>query len=351
MKHVLLAVTFSLTLFCSCTSMRYVSFEIKEPALITLGSDIKKIILVDNTFTSGNNNSAIQINSRDSLSTIIIDTVNYTLKSSFVKYMNEEKVFDTVEIYPYYPRPLYLYSEATSQSELPLTQDQIFEIYERTESDALLSFDLINIRLHPHDLQPYGAAAAYIEATMRVYSYDENIIGIPIKLKQSFNVNVDLYYTDSIIPRLKSIFAEESRWIADSFVDYFIPKWVLQERIYYTKAKAPSHDIFTLADKEKWSRTAILWENMYKKEKNLKKKAKWASNTALFHEYADDIETALKWINIAYDLFPSNAKSDLANQIREYRSILTRRVKDAPLLRKQLRIKDAANIQNNTHTK
>lgn len=324
--------------FCSCAQTYYVNIDVRNPAPITLGQDAKKIIMVDNSFMRNIIDSTKQINRQDSLNTIIADTVKNVLRNSFAKYMNEERVFDSIEIYPYYPRPIYLYKEAIGQTELPLTNEQIIEVCNRTESDVLLSLDFINIQIAPYDIQPFGTAKGDIETTIRVYSYDNNIIGIPIKSKQSFSISVDLDDEKSILPKLKTQFAENTEWIADMLVNYFIPRWESQERIYYTKSLNPSSHIAGVMENGEWRKTANVWEQAYDKEKNWKKKAKWASNVALSYEYADDLDSAMKWIGKAYQLIPPNNKSNFAKQIKDYRATLTKRVSEAPLLIKQLKI-------------
>lgn len=340
MKYIISTIIIFLTFSYSCTSFYYIGIDVREPAPITLGLDAKKIIIADNTFPKKNINSAKQIIYHDSLIQKLSDTVKFVLKESFIKYINEEKVFDTVEIYPYYPRPLYLYNEAINQKELPLTEEQILDICDKTSTDVLLSLDLLNLRFQPFGFYPYGYATGYIESTIRVYAYNENIIGIPIRLKQSFNANVDLQNKDSILPRLKSTSTENAKWIADAYVNYFIPRWESQDRIYYKKSAKPSYSTILLMDKNEWKKAASLWEKEFEKEKGWKKKAKWASNTALSYEYIDDIDSALKWINIAHNLLPTNNKGGLAEQIRDYRIRLMKRKQNIPLLRKQLRIED-----------
>lgn len=342
MKHIVSIAIAFLIFSYSCTPFYYIGIDVREPAPITLGSDTRKIIIADNTFSKKNINSTIQIIYQDSLIQELSDTIKSVLKDSFAKYINEEKIFDTVEVYPYYPRPLHLYSEAIDQAELPLTEEQILDICDRTGADALLSLDLLNIEFQSHKLQRQVAAKGNIESTIRVYAYSENIVGIPIRLKQSFNANVDLHNKDSILPRLKSNSIETTKWIADTYVNYFIPRWELQDRIYYKKSAKPSYNVIMSMNKDEWKKMADLYTKEFEKEKSWKRKAKWASNTALSYEYTDDIDTALKWINIAYNQLPTNNKGELAEQIRDYRITLMRRVQNIPLLKKQLRIEDPA---------
>ncbi|MFV0419988.1 MAG: DUF6340 family protein [Dysgonomonas sp.] len=302
--------------------------------------------MVDNSFIFNNTDSVKEKGGQNSFNIMVTDTVKDVLKNSFAKYMNEEKIFDSIEISFHYPRPLYLYKEAIGQKELPLTEEQITEVCSRTESDILLSLDYINIQINPSDLQPFGVAKGNIETTMRVYSYNDNIVAIPIKLKQGFNISVDLGEEKSILPRLKALFAENAQWMADMAVYYFIPRWESQERRYYTRTINPSSHIAGVMKKGEWKKTANMWEQTYNKEKSWKKKARWASNVALSYEYADDLESASKWINLAYDLFPRGDKGRLAQDISNYRDKLTQRINDAPLLIIQLKTEQDGSIFN-----
>lgn len=90
--------------------------------------------------------------------------------------------------------------------------------------------------------------------------------------------------------------------------------------------------------REDWAKTIPKWEEAYNNEKSWKKKVKYASNAALAYEYTDDIKTAFRWINAAYNLIPPNNESYLAKEIKNYRSKLMQRANEASLLSKQLKI-------------
>ncbi|MFV0419990.1 MAG: DUF6340 family protein [Dysgonomonas sp.] len=342
MKYIYLLFISIITL-SSCTQTYYVSIDVRKAAPLDLGADTKKIIIVDNSFISNNADSVYQLKNQALLTKDMVDSVRPIFMRSFIKYLNEEKLYDTVEVYPFYPKPLDMYKKAGIQIELPLEKEEAAEICSLTEADALISLELIRIslELNPYNNDKHSAQLkTKIRAKLRAYGYNGDTIGSPIIQIDSRSKSVALSDKDAIDKELKTLHLNNIEWVADMLVNSFIPKWESEERKYYIWYPNSAYKANELVNQEKWVASIPIWEEVYKKEKSWKQKARCASNTALAHEFADDIGNALKWINTAYSLLPPDNKSNLAKEIKEYKEILEQRTKEAPLLKKQLKIKE-----------
>lgn len=314
-----------LIFLASCTQTRYINIEVRKDAPVMLAPEIKRIIIADNSFILSDTESVFEINNRSFITKDVVDSVRHALLSSLAKYMNEERTFDMVEIYPYAPKPLYLYKEATDETELPLTKDEVMDICTQTESDALISLDFIKISF---GLKDYYTLFTKVKATVRCYFYDGNPQGTPVKLEKLIFSYIDLHDTEN---RLSPQLIKNSQWVADMLTDSLVPRWEWQQRVYHTEFPSPSIAKINLMDREKWANATVLWQEAFHREKKWKKKVKYASNAALAYEYTDDIDAALKWINIAYELLPPDDKSELAEQTIYYRTTLVDRAKGKAL--------------------
>lgn len=282
-------------------------------------------MIADNTFTLRGTDSIFGINNRSFITKNVLDSVRITIINSMAKYMNEEQYFDTVEVYPYHPKPLFLYKEVVDQTELPLTKDEVSELCIETESDALISLDFLKISINNKEWDTFSTR---IDATIRTYSYDGSLLNTPISIEKQIKSFLDTRKEeDTLYPQL----IENSQWVADILIDSFIPKWETQGRVYHTEYPNSSELEIKFMDAKKWKNATILWEEKFHKERKWKKKVKYASNIALSYENIDDIESALKWINVASSLLPANNKSELAKQIKYYQTILITRFKEKTL--------------------
>lgn len=344
MKYIVFTIAFLIILF-SCARTHYISIDVRKAAPITLAPTTKRIVIVDNSFISKKADSIYEASNVRSITKQMIDSIRPVLINSMARYMNEENIYDSVEVYPFYPKPLYLYKEA-SGIELPLTKEEIIDICTRTGTDALISFDLIEITARITQISKIsmqGRIDTDVSAIIRTYNYKGDSLSIPMIRKYSFSRYINL---NDDISTLFNHVEKSGENAADMLTNLFIPEWEYQGRPYYTYFPNPTYLSILLKDKEEWGKTAIKWEKEYYKKKNWKKKAKYASNAALAYEYMDEIDSSMKWINRAYDALPVNNKSDFAIQIREYRDTLIQRTKEAPLLKRQLKIEDKKNTDS-----
>lgn len=343
MKQLLYIFSIILTL-ASCNSTNIVTIDVRKPASITFPPEVSNILIVDNSpklaslpQQEDNKDGELHVLTVDSAKTILLNSLN--------QFMNEEKYFGEVKLYPY--RTNNALEEVKA-----LSGRKVQSICAEQGADAIISLDLFTIsgQLESENtgyLESYHILGTKLGTLVRVFSEDGELYEKPI-------VQLDSLYTESFsrwskskenILQLNNLMAEICTIGADNLTGKFIPSWQSQNRWYYSSGSSKMKAADKLAKAGKWEEAASLWQNIYENERNYKKKARLASNIALAYEYQDKTEEALSWINKAYELLPQQSRSDLSLQIIAYKAILDKRVKSMSKLHEQLGIDDE--IENN----
>lgn len=328
----------SIFLLSSCESLRLTTIDIRKPAALTFPANVANIIIVDNTPIDPSSNAEAE-NKNDETSIIKLDSAKSVTLEHLNQFMNEEGYFRTVELYPYR-------TNGNSLQEIsPLSSRKIQSICNEKNANALISLDLFTVsgQLDTEAtgyMSSYRLLAAKLGALARVYSEDGQSLSEPIILLDSLYREESLNWDriNNSIPSLNDLIVELSILAADHLIGKFIPSWQQQERWFYTNNSSEMKKAAKLADANNWKDAAEIWMSLYDKEKNIKKQTRLASNIALAYEYLDEIENAVKWINVAYDLLPQKSSSDLALQVATYKAFLENRLNSQPLLYEQLGI-------------
>lgn len=323
-----------LSFFCSCGTVEFVNLDVRKPAPVTFRPGTKKILIVDNSFKPETTDSVSIYGNPTELTNILLDSIRPTLTRTIAQFMNEEGIFDTVEVYPYYPKPLYSYYQTDSLLELPLTKEEVQDICYRTESDALISLDFVAVVV---DVPFEQHLSSKIGTIIRCYSADGDTLASPMTRIDSSLVINGFMDIEIELPRL--VYRNTVN-IADIWVNSFIPKWEKQERVFFAGYPDYAHKATEMADKGFWTGAYFIWAELFGKEKNQKKKIRYACNAALACEFMDDIPNAQKWIDSANDLLSEKDKDDLAKHVRYYKGVLDERAKERPILMNQLQIEE-----------
>lgn len=317
----------------SCVTMEYIYLDIRQPAHVTFEPATQKIVLVDNSFKPKNQTDSLgTIPPPILLRNFLIDSIRPNLLKNAAQFLNEEGLFDTVEVYPYYPRPLYIYYENDSLLELPLTKEEIQDICYQTDADALISLDFIDINITRISKNLFFGESSYI---FRSYSATGDSLASPITQIVPYTI---LEESNSLSKLGKFLIYENSIQLADHLVDFFIPKWETQERLLFRDFPDKIEEAQQSINKNMWENAFNVWRIAFNKTNNKKKKLRYASNMALACEYMDDVELALKWINASNDLLSDKDNDELAKYIRYYKEIIKERAKNVPTLKKQLNL-------------
>lgn len=335
MKYIIIFITIILSA-SSCNTLKITTIDVRKPANVTFPSNVTDIIVVDNTPKEKTSKGE---NKLGDIPIIKLDSAKSVMLSHLGQFMNGERYFNKVEIYPYRT------NGSVSQEVSPLSTRKIQSICHESNANALISVDMFTVsgELDTEStgyLSSYRIIAAKLGALVRVYSEDGNLYSAPIVLLDSLyrEENLDWSKINSSIPPLNDLIVELSVLAADHLTGKFIPSWQQQDRWYYVNNSSKMKEAAKYAEQSKWKEAVDIWKILFEIEKNTKKKIQLSSNIALACEYLDEIDNAVIWINTAYNLLPPNKDSDLSNQITTYKNILEKRQNVMPLLYKQLGI-------------
>lgn len=319
----------------ACNSTRYITIDIREPASITFEPEIKKIIVVDNGASSSDSDDS---DTTEGQSIISPDSVKSILLKHLVQFMNEEKFFDSVALYP-----KKMNVSGDPNRERPLSRYRIRSICKETDADALLSLDLFAVQAQIESenigyFNNYRLLSALLGSIMRVYTSDAKKYNPTIAHLDSLfrEEHSDWNMTSRNVPLINDLVTELAVIGADKLTGRFIPSWKSQERIYYTNGSSEMKKAEELLKAGKWQEAAEIWSTLSEKEGNKKEKARLASNIALANECLDNIENANRWIDLGVEMLKENDKSTLAREIVKYKAILVSRSTKLSKLYEQL---------------
>lgn len=341
MKRCLLIFTIGF-LLASCSSLNFLTIDVRKPAQVTVPISVGNIIVV--------NNSAVQpedvghkdvMYSNESVIDVSSDNLNIILTQALAQFMNEEQFFNNVDIYNENLGASYSFL-----SEIPLEKERIQNILAETGGDAVLSLDRLIMKSTKNTSNIGNGLQAdnlkvKIDGRLRLYS-DEGKLLVPlISYRDSIAwecVRDGDFYLSEPIPDRKETLENASLYAADQLVSMFIPHWTQQNRWYYTDGNTKMKEASVKAAGNDWAKAALIWGEIYESEKKPRKKAKLASNITLANEMIDDLDNALKWADISYDLFKSTSKKTGENvdvdllRISIYREELKQRILDYKIL-------------------
>lgn len=312
----------------------------RKPASLTFPADVTNVIIVDNTPIEPSTDNTDKKNSNEP-SIIKLDSAKAVTLKHLNQFMNEEGYFSKVDLYPYRT------NGNTLEDMTPLSTRKIQAICNEKNADALISLDLFTVsgQLDTEDtgyMSSYRLIAAKLGVLARVFSPRGESYSEPIVLLDSLYREEALNWskTNNSIHNLNDLIVELSVVAADHLTGKFIPSWEQQDRWFYSSSSSDMSKAAKLADANQWKEAAEIWITSFDEEESTNKKIRLASNLALAHEYMDDIDNAVQWINVAYDLLPAKSGSDLALQVAIYKTILDKRLNAIPELQKQLGIEE-----------
>ncbi len=325
----------SLIAFASCATTNYLTIEIKEAASVTFPNDVKNVLIVDNTVLdkdaeNSQEDSKLVIMSNDSAKSITLNSLK--------QFMNEEKYFDKVEIYP---QRINNYGSVGETR--PLNPSKVRSLCQNNKADAIISLDLHLVSAgveseNVYFFNDYRLLSAHIGSILRVYGANGTTIAPPVLYMDSLFLEASENWSlkKSNLNELNGLIAEISVKAADNLTGAFIPSWKTQERWFFSDSSSEMKEAAKYVAEGKWEAAADIWSALYDKESNKNKKMKLASNLALANECLDDIDNALAWITSAYDNISQNSKSELSLLIIKYGDILNNREKNKSKLYEQL---------------
>lgn len=349
MKYIFSTLIAILFLSSCGTSINLQSISVRNPAIVTFPENVTNILIVDNSppYKEDDKHNHDDKKENNELGILTGDSARTLLLKSLKQYMSEESYFSKVELYPYRT------NNRSADEVAPLSKRKVQSLCIERGADVLISLDLFTISAHIETentayFSNYSILSTRLGTLVRVYSNDGSQYTKPIVQLDSLfrEESADWSKIKSNIPEINSMITEIATVGADRLTGKFIPSWQMQDRWYYSGSSSKMKEADKLAKQNKWKAAADIWNSLYEKEKNSKKKIRLASNIALANEYLDDVENAIQWINTAYDLLPEKSKTDLALQIMKYKQILEKRGKTMPLLYEQLGIEETPQTES-----
>ena len=330
-KYIFLITLLSL-ITISCDSLRFINIQTQEPAMVSLPSNVRSLLVVNNTSIQPDDfghsrisgNKVIPLNLKaDSLA------IFYT--EALTQFLKEEKYFDNVILYS---KPLRTDDNYTQEK--PILPEKMMELNRLNGTDAVLSVDKLLEQVNIVDLVSFSGEnlsnmVGKIQSTVRLYKPTTQGDIPAINFKDSINwagivsPEINKYNLESdIIPHPQTALKLLAVKAADKVSKVFAPHWEEQRRWFYALDKNGT----AYMEKLDWANAKQIWENLYNTSTNNLKKARAANNLALTLEMMDDLQGSLQWANIARDLFQkANSGTSTEYRLAElYRTEIERRI-------------------------
>lgn len=335
MKHHIFktAIIVSLVFATSCASTKYMTLDILQPAHISFSEDIVNVGIVDNAGrVIDDNESDVSIEAKD----LITSKTKKILLESLTQFMNDEKYFNEVKLYPHALRTDKEYGR-----QLPATKSTLQQVAHEIDADALLVVETFETENREQLMSGSGwiFTAATANATMmfRLYNAAGDAMSTYMATKDSTTWIGDPNTTQNEMASYQQLALQ----LAETTTKNLIPYWETQERIFYTDGTKLMKEANKYAEKGKWADAAKVWGAAYEAQDKNNQKAKIAANIALANESLGDIPNAVEWIRIASNMLEGDKKSDEAIYINWYKIKLLEREQNNPVVMEQMGVEEA----------
>lgn len=319
----------------SCSGIKFLTVETREPAQVTLPANVHSLVVVNNVVQQpddvGHNHRAIGSSQSERVEASS-DSVAIFYTEALAQFLDEEEYFYLVF---YYNEPLR--SDTHFFQEQPLLPETMNRIREETGADAVISLDKLIMQTDKRDHfrqqgYTYSDLTTKISSTLRVYMptmegkiptvhYEDSLRW------EGFDIRDNWVYSEAMIPSREEAMKLLAVRAAEKMTNVFIPHWERQERWYYTSGSSLMREGEALAKRAEWQDAIAKWETYYNTRSNKTDKAKAASNIAFAHEMMGNMEEAYTWAVIANDLFTEQSGSNALESRRSliYKNELNRR--------------------------
>jgi len=312
-----------LLLFVSCSPLKKIGIEILIPSDFIFDTDIHKVAILNNS----------------------VYPVADSLSSGFPEPLSDKELYiiDTIVIRKIFDglfsilneSPLIFLQEAeyielrnTKQSDLPepLSGLSVIDFCNNTESDAFISFEYYDFSVNYYNDYAYiPEIHAYVEfirrCLWRIYKKDGNII-------DEYFLNDTVYWSaagysryeaEEGLPAMTDAIRSAFFYAGEKYARRISPFWQKESRVYYNLKTKGSDRSF----KKNYLKELITGKNDV-----LAYKA--CVNLALLSEKEDDLQSAMKWLEMA------DQKKSSKKLIRDYKKIIRERLINKEKIDKQL---------------
>ncbi len=308
---------FSMLFFSNCAGIQYMSIETREPAQVTLPSEVKSVLVINNVVRQpdeiGHNVKRLGKNHSDRVK-VSADSVAIFYTEALSQFLGEEEYFNAVR---YYQKPLR--SDNDFWQEVPISPETMRELRNATATDAIISLDKLILQTDRTDFfqqegYKYAGLVGKIHSVIRVYlpSMEGKIpmVQFTDSMKwEGYDIHDGRAYADLIVPSQEEAMKQLAVSAAEKMTKVFSPHWENQDRWYYTPMSSKMREGEVFAKSNQWLNAIEKWNESYIKEKSKLNQAKAAHNMALGYEMLDDMDNAYKWAALAADLFQESTAS------------------------------------------
>lgn len=319
MKHLSFSglLFFSILFFSSCAGIQYMSIDTREPAQVTLPTEVKSVLVVNNVVQQpdeiGHNIKRLGKNQSDRIK-VSADSVAIFYTEALSQFLGEEEYFDAVK---YYQKPLR--SDTDFWQEVSISPETMNELRNATATDAIISLDKLILQTDRIDFfqqegYNYAGLTGKIHSVIRVYlpSMEGKIpvVQFTDSMKwEGYDIRDGRAYADLVVPSQEDATKQLAVFAAEKMTKVFSPHWENQDRWYYTQMSSKMREGEVFAKSNQWFNAIEKWNESYTKGKNKLYQAKAAHNIALGYEMLDDMDSAYEWAVIAADLFQQSTTS------------------------------------------
>lgn len=334
-------ISFLIVLLASCTSINYLTIDVKKPAEVTIDPQVTKIAVVSNfaaqpetfghkAYTFNRKEKDPQL-STDSLGPMFVDLLSDKLsRVGRIEVVNRE-----VE------------SNKSFYDDSSLTSAQLQQISDSTKADLVISIDRFlvesTIRLDfSRSIHLYKVAMdARANPALHLYDVRNGGKSQLLQSKDTLyweNFDIDSESAISRFPSLSDCFHDLVNYSSDRVMKKLFPHFEKATRFYYSTSNLNLKDAVRFVKEGKWEEATAIWQYFYENSKSKKLKGYCALNMALSSEMVDDYDKAIEWCDKATSLLnqvkSTSSQVDRA-RIAEYKKELQQRQKLARILDKQ----------------
>lgn len=335
-QNILMFVAFcSLVFVTSCSSTKYLSIDVRQPAKLTFAKDIVNVGIVDNAgvvLSDEDVEEALTASTDEQMSAIISQSRKAFL-GSLVQFMNEEKFFNQVSLYSTATR-----TDKRFDALVPLSKSDISDIAKEMHVDAIITLDKLNSNSSPIKINLngflYSTYKGSTEVMLRTYNAEGKALSPLISVSDS------IYWDENTPKKEIKAYEELALSLSEGTTRLIIPYWETQERFIYTDGTKLMKEAYKYVEKKEWADAAKVWGAAFDAETKNVRKAKIASNIALANENLDDLTNAVQWIRIASNLIADNKKSEEYSTINWYKVKLLERQQNNPEVLEQMGIEE-----------
>lgn len=307
----------SLVLMSGCAGIKYMNIETQEPAQVTLPSNIRSVLIVDNVVKQPSDIGHFKkkIGRKDyERVNVSSDSVSTFYTEALTQFLTDENYFDRVILHN---KPLRI--DNNYWDEMPISPETLNQLRIETGADAIISLDKLLVQTQKQDYfvqqdYPFGMMTGRIQSVIRAYlpTMDGKIPSIQFNDSirwEGFDIQDGRAYAEQIIPTQEEGMKMLAVYAAEKMTNVFVPHWEMQNRWYYTLPSSIMKEGEVNAAAANWSVAIEKWKSFYNNSNKKLDRAKAASNIALAYEMIGDMNKAFEWISLSKKLFEESASN------------------------------------------